>query len=135
MDRRPAAPGRDRTLPPTHLHGDPVHLRRRRHTALALTGRGKKNWKSADLILAALYRFLAWESPQGNDCFLLANDEGQAGDDVKLLKKVIAVTPCFDLMAQGKRGEDPRMFFSWYSSEFCTDPNYADADPEGRANP
>jgi hypothetical protein len=52
----------------------------RPHFNLALTGRGKKNWKSADLILAALYRFLAWESPHGNDCFLLANDEGQAGD-------------------------------------------------------
>jgi len=189
------------------------------HYNLALTGRGKKNWKSADLILAALYRFLAWESPQGNDCFLLANDEGQAGDDLKLLKKVIAVNPLldrevivkqkeiervdakgtlkilpaqdaigahgktylfvgfdeihgyrnwdifealapdptrldaltwitsyasiynspgnplFDLMAQGKRGEDPRMFFSWYSSEYCTDPDYADAEPEARANP
>ena len=189
------------------------------HYNLALTGRGKKNWKSADLILAALYRFLAWESPQGNDCFLLANDEGQAGDDLKLLKKVIAVNPLldrdvivkqkeiervdakgtlkilpaqdaigahgktylfvgfdeihgyrnwdifealapdptrldaltwitsyasiynspgnplFDLMAQGKRGEDPRMYFSWYSSEYCTDPDYADAEPEARANP
>jgi hypothetical protein len=60
---------------------------------LALTGRGKKNWKSADLVLAALYRFLAWESPQGNDCFLLANDEGQAGDDLRLLKKIIAANP------------------------------------------
>ena len=189
------------------------------HYNLALTGRGKKNWKSADLILAALYRFLAWESPQGNDCFLLANDEGQAGDDLKLLKKVIAVNPLldrevivkqkeiervdakgtlkilpaqdaigahgktylfvgfdeihgyrnwdifealapdptrldaltwitsyasiynspgnplFDLMAQGKRGEDPRMYFSWYSAEFCTDPDYADAEAEARANP
>lgn len=26
---------------------------------LVLTGRGKKNWKSADLILAAIYRLLA----------------------------------------------------------------------------
>ncbi|MGH8489576.1 MAG: hypothetical protein ACREXS_12115 [Gammaproteobacteria bacterium] len=60
---------------------------------LVLTGRAKKNWKSADLILAALYRFLAWESPQGNDCFLLANDEGQAGDDLKLAKKLIAANP------------------------------------------
>jgi hypothetical protein len=186
---------------------------------LALTGRGKKNWKSADLVLAALYRFLAWESPQGNDCFLLANDEGQAGDDLRLLKKIIAANPLlsrevtvlqksieradgkgslmilpskdaigahgktylfigfdeihgfrnwdifealapdptrldaltwitsyasiynspgnplFDLMAQGKRGEDPRMYFSWYSSEFCTDPDYAEAEPEARANP
>jgi hypothetical protein len=40
--------------------------------------------------------------------------------------------PLFDLMAQGKRGEDPRMYFSWYSSEYCTDPDYADAEPEGR---
>jgi hypothetical protein len=186
---------------------------------LVLTGRGKKNWKSADLILAALYRFLAWESPHGNDCFLLANDEGQAGDDLKLLKKVIAVNPLldrevivkqkeiervdakgvlkilpaqdaigahgktylfvgfdeihgyrgwdifealapdptrldaltwitsyasiynspgaplFDLMAQGKQAEDARMFFSWYSSEFCTDSDYAEAEPEARANP
>jgi hypothetical protein len=186
---------------------------------LVLTGRGKKNWKSADLILAALYRFLAWESPQGNDCFLLANDEGQAGDDLKLLKKVIAANPMldrevivkqkeiervdakgtlkilpaqdaigahgktynfigfdeihgyrhwdvfealapdptrldaltwitsyasiyntpgaplFDLMAQGKRGEDPRMLFSWYSADYCTDPDYAEAGPEARANP
>ena len=186
---------------------------------LVLTGRGKKNWKSADLILAGLYRFLAWESPQGNDCFLLANDEGQAGDDLKLLKKVIAANPIldrevivkqkeiervdakgtlkilpgqdaigahgktylfvgfdeihafrhwdifealapdptrldaltwitsyasiynsagaplFDLMAQGKQAEDPRMYFSWYRSEYCTDPDYAEAEPEARANP
>src|SRR5580693_6792130 len=40
-----------------------------------LGGRAKKNWKTADLILAALYRFLAWESPAGNDSFILANDE------------------------------------------------------------
>ena len=43
--------------------------------------------------------------------------------------------PLFDLMAQAKRGEDPRMYFSWYSSEYCTDPDYADAEPEARANP
>lgn len=90
--------GRDRALPPTHLtetlytfgEGSTPHYK------LALTGRGKKNWKSADHILTALYRFLAWESPQGNDCFLLENDEGQAGDDLKLLKKVIAVNPMLD---------------------------------------
>ncbi len=34
---------------------------------LVLSGRGKKNWKTADLILAALYRFLAWPSDAGND--------------------------------------------------------------------
>jgi hypothetical protein len=58
-----------------------------------LGGRAKKNWKTADLILAALYRFLAWESPAGNDSFILANDEGQANDDLALAKKLIAVNP------------------------------------------
>ena len=61
--------------------------------SLALTGRAKKNWKSADLVLASLYRFLAWRSPQGSDCFILANDEGQAGDDLKLAKLLIRANP------------------------------------------
>lgn len=56
---------------------------------LTLTGRAKKNWKSADLILAGLYRLLAWDSPGGNQCFLLANDAGQAGDDLDLAVKII----------------------------------------------
>ena len=60
---------------------------------LALCGRAKKNWKTADLALAALYRFLAWSSPQGNDCYILANDEDQAGDDLALMKKLIAANP------------------------------------------
>ena len=51
---------------------------------------------TTDLILAALYRFLAWPSIQGNDAFLLANDEGQAGDDLKLLKKLVAVNPLLE---------------------------------------
>lgn len=186
---------------------------------LVLSGRGKKNWKSADLLLAALYRFLVWPSAAGNDCFLLANDEGQAGDDLKLLKKIIAINPLLsrevivkqkeimrvdgkgllqilpakdvagshgktylfigydeihgyrnwdlfealapdpsrldvltwitsyaslynspgaplhDLMAQGKRGDDPRMLFSWYAADYCTDPAYEHAEPEQRANP
>ena len=58
-----------------------------------LCGRGKKNWKTSDLCLAALYRFLAWPSPQGNDATILANDEGQAGDDLALVKKLIAINP------------------------------------------
>lgn len=41
---------------------------------LVLCGRAKKNWKSADLILVVLYRLLAWQSPGGNQCYLLAND-------------------------------------------------------------
>src|SRR5712691_5563298 len=47
----------------------------------ALVGRGKKNWKSADLALAGLYRFLAWKAPAGNPCAVIANDEDQADDD------------------------------------------------------
>lgn len=54
-----------------------------------LAGRAKKNWKSADLVLAALYRLMVWRDPQGNDGYLLANDEQQAADDLKLAKKLI----------------------------------------------
>ena len=58
-----------------------------------LCGRGKKNFKTADLTLAALYRFLAWPSATGNDAFIIANDEEQAGDDLSLAKKLIAANP------------------------------------------
>ena len=51
---------------------------------LVLAGRAKKNYKSCDLILAGLYCLLIRESPQGNDAFILANDEGQANDDLSL---------------------------------------------------
>jgi hypothetical protein len=54
---------------------------------LTLCGRAKKNWKTADLILAGLYRLLAWPSPNGNDAFILANDEQQAGDDLRWQKR------------------------------------------------
>lgn len=187
---------------------------------LVLTGRAKKNWKSADLVLAALYRLLVWESPLGNQCFILANDEGQAADDLTLAKKLIKVNPVlkrevkvktnvieridgegfleilpagdvagthgktflycgfdeiheyrgwdlleamqldphrpdamtwitsynslysykgaplFDLIQQGKADQDPRMYFSWYGADYCTDPEYALKEmPEDRANP
>lgn len=61
-----------------------------------LSGRAKKNFKTADLTLAALYRFLAWPSVAGNDCFIIANDEEQAGDDLALAKKLIAANPDLD---------------------------------------
>jgi hypothetical protein len=61
-----------------------------------LKGVGKKNWKTTDLILAALYRLLAWQSPQGNDCLLIGNDEDQAADDLSLLKKLVACNPILD---------------------------------------
>jgi phage terminase large subunit-like protein len=60
---------------------------------LALCGRAKKNWKTTDLVLACIYRFLAWPSPAGNDCFIIANDEGQAADDLALVKKLFAANP------------------------------------------
>ena len=186
-----------------------------------LTGRGKKNWKSADLVLAAFYCLLIRESPggSGNDCFLLANDEDQAGDDLELAKKLVAVNPdlsaelavmqkelrrrdgggaltilpardvlgthgktaqwvghdeihgqrnydllealapdptrpdaltwitsydtvynvpgipLHDFKAIGWAGTDPRMLFSWYSGDRCTDPEFATLEPELRANP
>jgi hypothetical protein len=65
---------------------------------LILCGRGKKNWKSADAILACLYTLVIKRSHQGNDCFVLANDEGQASDDLVLAKRLIAVNP--DLAAE-----------------------------------
>jgi hypothetical protein len=186
---------------------------------MALCGRAKKNWKTADLILAALYRFLAWPSAQGNDCFILANDEGQANDDLSLAKKLIACNPIlaqevdvrvkeivrkdgkgslqilpardvagshgktylfigydeihgyrthdlfealapdptrrdaltwitsyagirhapgvplYDLLTSAKRGEDKRLYFSWYAADFSTDPGYQDLPPEAKANP
>jgi hypothetical protein len=186
---------------------------------MALCGRAKKNWKTADLCLAALYKFLIWLSPQGNDCFILANDEAQANDDLSLVKKLIACNPfiagavevrakeiirrdgagalqilpardavgahgktfifagfdeihgyrthdlfealapdptrrdvmvwitsyagirhapgipLYDLMQAGKRGEDRRMFFSWYGGDFTTDAAAAELPPEERANP
>ena len=43
--------------------------------------------------------------------------------------------PLFDFMNAGKRGDDPRMYFSWYGGDFTTDPALADATPEERANP
>lgn len=186
-----------------------------------LNGRGKKNWKSADLLLAGLYRLLVWVSPQGNDCAIIANDEDQAADDLTLLKKIIAANPLlahevtvrqkeierndergsfiilpardvvglhgktflfigydeihgyrnydvlealapdptrldvlewitsyasiyntpgaplFDLVQAGKRGDDPRLYFSWYAADYTTDPELQGehVTSEQRANP
>jgi len=172
---------------------------------LALCGRSKKNWKTSDLVLAGLYRLLAWPLP--GDCYVRANDAQQAGDDLSLAKKLIACNPVlkreldpplrneirrrdgrgtmailpagdvagahgktyafcgfdeihayrdhglfealapdptrldaltwitsyagirhapgiplYDFLLAGKRGDDPRMFFSWYGADFTTDP-------------
>ncbi|MCZ6626561.1 MAG: hypothetical protein O7B35_20375, partial [Deltaproteobacteria bacterium] len=186
---------------------------------LVLSGRAKKNWKTTDLILTALYRLLAWQSEAGNQCYVLANDQDQAGDDLELAKKLIRVNPIladatevkqkvierkdgkgfleilpaqdvigshgktylfcgfdeihgyknwdlleamqpdptrldalmwitsyasiyhkpgvplFDLIAAGKKGQDPRMFFSWYAADHVTDLELENASPEDKANP
>jgi phage terminase large subunit-like protein len=57
---------------------------------LVLAGRGKKNAKSLDLILAALFVLVIRRSVQGSDGYVLANDADQAGDDLALAKKLIA---------------------------------------------
>src|SRR6516165_6930940 len=54
-----------------------------------LVGRAKKNWKTTDLDLSALYSLII----RGGDCFILANDEGQAADDLDLAKKLVAANP------------------------------------------
>lgn len=43
--------------------------------------------------------------------------------------------PLFDFKQIGFAGTDPRMLFSWYSGDRCTDPGFADLEPERRANP
>jgi hypothetical protein len=186
---------------------------------LGLVGRAKKNFKSCDLVLMGLAALLANDAPHGNVVYLLANDEGQADDDLALAKKIVAASPrlrerlivkktvvdrrdnrgflqilpaqdvagahgktyraalfdeihgyrtwdilealqldptrpdsvmwitsyasiyhkpgvpLFDLTQQGRAGADPRMFFSWYAADYTTDPDFAQADPETRANP
>ena len=43
--------------------------------------------------------------------------------------------PIVDFFNTGKAGTDPKMLFSWYSGDYCTDPDFADLPPEQRANP
>ena len=43
--------------------------------------------------------------------------------------------PLFDLFAAGKKGDDLRMFFSWYAADYCTDAAFESLSPEDRANP
>jgi hypothetical protein len=193
-------------------HGRPLF-------SLVLAGRAKKNAKSLDLILAALFVLLIRRSVQGSDGFILANDADQAADDLSLAKKLIACNPdlaaevevlatelrlrdgsaslkilpakdtigahgksaafigydeihgykdwslmealqpdptrpdvlqwvtsyaslfntagapLHDLMAIGLTNKDPRLLFSWYSGDFCTDAKFAELPPLERANP
>jgi hypothetical protein len=185
---------------------------------IALCGRGKKNWKTADAVLAALAAVCEdWAS--GSQVYLVANDKDQARDDLVLAEKIVRANPILmerlkikkniierkdgrgfvevlpaqdalgahgktfrlvvfdeihglrdwdllealafdptraeaqwwitsyaslyhrggaplhDLCKIGRAGSDPRMLFSWYSADYTTDPDFADATPEDRANP
>src|SRR5437763_1080842 len=53
---------------------------------LVVCGRAKKNWKTADLVLAC-FLSLFTDSPAGAQVYIIANDEDQAGDDLVLAKK------------------------------------------------
>lgn len=59
---------------------------------LGVFGRAKKNWKSADLAIAA-FRAVLDDSPGGNQVYIVANDEGQAGDDLTICKALIKANP------------------------------------------
>lgn len=67
---------------------------RRPRYNLILSGRAKKNWKTADLVLASLFA-LVGDSPAGHDseCYVLANDGDQARDDLALAKKLVKANP------------------------------------------
>lgn len=56
--------------------------------SLVLSGRAKKNWKTADAMLYGL-KVLTGASPGGNQVYVVANDQGQAADDLDLAKKII----------------------------------------------
>jgi len=60
-----------------------------------LTGRAKKNFKTCDAVLAALYKCLVWK-PAGsklNEVYFVASDLGQANDDLELTKLLIRRNP------------------------------------------
>jgi hypothetical protein len=59
----------------------------------ALTGRGKKNWKTADGLFFILHRCLAWKTDLGNDCLVVSFDLEQAAECLDLLKKLIRKNP------------------------------------------
>lgn len=185
---------------------------------LLLAGRAKKNAKTLDLMLGALFTLLE-DSPGGNQGYLVANDADQADDDLDLAKLIVRANPrleallrirvnvierrdgegfievlpakdalgahgktfrflgvdevhgyrswdllealapdptrrdtqtwitsyasvhhkpgapLFDLLQQARAGQDPRLLFSWYAADVCTDPAFADLSPEARANP
>lgn len=67
---------------------------------MVLCGRGKKNFKTCDLVLAAFWKFFLGQSPQGTDCYLLANDKDQACDDLVLAKKLLEANPALETLVK-----------------------------------
>jgi hypothetical protein len=66
---------------------------RPRHN-LIVCGRAKKNWKTADLCLAALFALVSDSlAKHDSECYLLANDADQARDDLALAKKIVKANP------------------------------------------
>ena len=61
----------------------------------SLHGRGKKNSKTTDAVLAGLYKCLCWQAAgaRGNQVFFVANDLAQANDALDLCKKLIRCNP------------------------------------------
>jgi hypothetical protein len=60
---------------------------------MVVSGRGKKNCKTLDLVLAALFVLVIRKSIQGSDGLVAANDAGQALDDMNLARKLVACNP------------------------------------------
>jgi hypothetical protein len=73
----------------TFRHDDSPLYRR------VLTGRAKKNSKTSDAVLAALYKLIVWIAAggKGNEVFFVASDLGQANDDLDLTKKLVRCNP------------------------------------------
>ncbi|BFU93436.1 MAG: protein of unknown function [Nitrospira sp.] len=63
-----------------------------------LTGRAKKNSKTTDGVLAAIYKCMLWKAAGGreNQVYLVASDLAQANDDLELCKLLIKRNPLLD---------------------------------------
>lgn len=63
-----------------------------------LTGRGKKNSKTSDGVLGAIYKCMLWKSVGGreNQVYFVATDLGQANDDLELCKLLIRRNPMLE---------------------------------------
>jgi phage terminase large subunit-like protein len=76
---------------------------------MVVSGRGKKNYKTGDLVLGGLYSSAI---RQNGDVLILANTENQAADDLSLCRKLIEANPSlrneFELVQKELRRRDGR---------------------------